>query len=86
METFHIKIVTPEGLIFDKPIWQITACNSNGWFAIRAHHTDFFTSLKSCQLELAVTPENREKLDINSGFLEFQRNGGCTVICEKKKQ
>lgn len=81
MEVFQIKLVSPEGVIFDDSIWQISACNSAGSFAIRAHHADFFTSLNPCILELARIPENRERYRITSGFLEFQCNV-CTVICE----
>lgn len=82
METFPFRLVTPEGVMFDTPIWQISACNSLGWFAIRAHHAEFFTSLKSGTLELAISPQNRKQVQIGSGFLEFRPDRGCTVICE----
>lgn len=82
MEVFQIKLVSPEGVVFENTIWQLTACNTEGWFSIRAHHADFFTSLKSCTVELASTPEKRQRYEITGGFLEFQHNGGCTLLCE----
>ncbi len=84
MTTFPFKLITPEGVAIDASLWQISASNSMGSFAIRAQHVDFFTSLKPGELVLAYTPEKRESIQIESGFLEFKKDCGCTVICEKK--
>lgn len=84
MKTFPFKLITPEGVAIDASLWQVSASNSLGSFAIRAQHIDFFTSLRSGELILAYSPDNRERIQIGPGFLEFKRDGGCTVVCEKK--
>lgn len=84
MKTFPFKLITPEGVAIDASLWQISAYNSMGSFAIRAQHIDFFTSLKPGELVLAYSPDKRESFQIESGFLEFKGDCGCTVICEKK--
>mgnify|MGYP000859690993 FL=1 len=84
MKKFPFKLITPEGVAIDTSLWQVSASNSLGSFAIRAQHIDFFTSLKPGDLVLAYSPDNRENIRIESGFLEFKRDCGCTVICEKK--
>jgi F0F1-type ATP synthase epsilon subunit len=84
MTTFPFKLITPEGVTIDTSLWQISATNAVGRFAIRAQHIDFFTSLKPGELVLAYSPDKREHIQIESGFLEFKKECGCTVICEKK--
>ncbi len=81
METFKCKLITPEGVLFDDSIWQVSACNLAGWFGIRAHHANFYTTLNACKLEIVVTDENRKHFLIVDGFLEFQQNS-CTILCE----
>lgn len=83
MKTFSFKLITPEGVAIDTSLWQISAANVKGRFAIRAQHIDFFTSLKAGELVLAYSPDKQESIQIESGFLEFKKDS-CTVICEKK--
>ncbi len=84
MKNFHFKLVTPDGVMVDASLWQISASNSLGCFAIRAQHAEIFTSLNPGELILAYSPDKRESIQIGPGFLEFKPECGCTVICEKK--
>jgi F0F1-type ATP synthase epsilon subunit len=83
MKTFPFRLITPEGVVIDTSLWQISATNSLGRFAIRAQHIDFLTSLMPGELILAYSPDNRKPIQIGPGFLEFKRDSGCTVVCEK---
>ena len=82
MKKFPFKLITPEGVAIDTSLWQVSASNSMGRFAIRAQHIDFFTTLNPGSF-LAYSLINGN-IQIESGFLEFKRDCGCTVICEKK--
>jgi F0F1-type ATP synthase epsilon subunit len=82
MELFKAKIVSPSGIVFEGNVWQISACNSSGAFAVRAGHAAMFTQLADGNVEMAVKPDERKKIEVNSAVFEFFDNT-CSIMCEK---
>ncbi len=54
MRTFHLQIVTPDGLVFDSEAESIIVRGEDGYVEIMRGHTDFFAPLATGSVKLTV--------------------------------
>ena len=73
-ETFACKLISPEKVLFDGQLWQLTAHDEFGSFSVRAKHQDILAKLAHGNLEIAVSPEKRTTYKIKSGILSMKKN------------
>ena len=59
MTDFSLKIVTPDGLLFDGAAQQLTVRTTTGDVSILAHHINFVASLGMGQATVTVDGEKR---------------------------
>jgi F0F1-type ATP synthase epsilon subunit len=79
MKTFECKLVTPEKILFQASVWQVSIKNSKNSFAMRANHADLLFTTESGILEIATTETSRQKWDVSDSVLEFSNNE-CSII------
>ncbi len=75
--TFQLDIVTPEGLVFSKPVEHLRAPGVEGSFGVLVGHTPFITSLAVGKVAVTEKDKTRE-LATSGGFIEV--NPDRTVI------
>lgn len=76
----HLKIVTPEKIIYDDQIDELIAPTITGEIAILPHHIDLITQLK--EGEMTIKSKGKEQhLAITGGFLQVQ-NDLITVLAD----
>ncbi len=76
----HLKIVTPEKVIYDDQIDELIAPTITGEIAILPHHIDLITQLKEGEMTIKI--KGREQhLAVTGGFLQIQ-NDLITVLAD----
>lgn len=71
--TFHIEIVSPEGMIFKDDVNQVTLPTPNGEITILPNHTSLFTKVLDGEVKI-VKDSNEIYIVTTGGFLEVDRN------------
>ncbi len=71
---YHLKVLTPEKIIFDDEVLSIIAPGSMGYLGVLTNHAPLMTTLKTGNL--IVTDKNKIKhfYKVSRGFLEVNRN------------
>lgn len=80
MSTFHLKIVTPDRMVFDSECESIIARTVAGDVCILARHTEYITPLAIGQIKVKVNGEAR--LASCSGGTLVVTGGEATVIAD----
>ncbi len=79
---FHLRVVTPERTVIDRPVTYVQFTGLDGGYGILANHAPLMTAIAQAG---TVTVENtdgtREDLFVSDGFAEMQNNV-LTIVCE----
>ena len=78
MKSFHIEIVTPDGLEYDGQIESILVRTDDGDVEILAGHTDFLASISTGRARLLIDGKPRFA-SVNGGFISV--TGGKVRLC-----
>ena len=78
MNSFHLKIVTPEGISYEGQAQSVTVCTITGYMGILAGHMDITTALGSGEARVMIDGELRTA-DCRDGLLSVQ-NGVVTLL------
>jgi F0F1-type ATP synthase epsilon subunit len=81
MNTFSCKMVTPEKVSFEGPVWQVSTKAGYNNFAIRAKHANLLFTAEDGTVEIAHSPENRQKWKVSNFIVEFTANN-CSIMCQ----
>ncbi len=71
--SLHLKIVSPEKVVYDGETTSVVVPGTLGSFEILVNHAPIISSLEVGVVEYAVGGEKRE-LPIRGGFVEVQKN------------
>ena len=77
--TLHLRVVTPERLLLDAEVDEVTAPGTVGEFGVFPDHTTFLSSLQPGTLSYVQAGE-RTVLAVSDGFAEVVDNL-MTVLC-----
>ncbi len=78
MTSFPLKIVTPDGLVYEGPAEQLTVRTTGGEVGILARHTDYVAALGMGQA--VVTVEGRRRTAACIGGMLSVKNGAVTLV------
>ena len=78
MNSFHLKIVTPEGVCYDGDAQSITVCSITGYLGILAGHIDITTPLGDGEARVIIDGETRTA-HCSHGLLSVQ-GGEVTLL------
>ncbi len=73
MATLHLKIVTPEKLIFEEDVDSVLVPSAEGELGILPHHTNLMAKLSPGELKIKKSGKI-ESLASGGGFLEMSNN------------
>ena len=74
MEEIKVAIVTPEGLLFDGEVLNLTLPGAEGEFGVYPHHCSLLSLLKSGVIELVSQNHQKEYIAIDWGYAKIDRN------------
>ena len=78
MNSFHLKIVTPDGVCFDGQAQSLTVNTITGYMGVLAGHIDITTALGSGEARVIINGSLRTA-DCKNGLLSVQ-NGEVTLL------
>ena len=67
---FHLKVVTPSGAAYDKPVMSVTATTEAGEITVLPEHCLLLSALEAGRLVAVGLDGTREQFVLNTGFLE----------------
>lgn len=73
MSQLHLKIITPEKLIFDSEVSQVNVSTEQGEIGILPHHANLMAKLKPGELVIKKNGKV-ESMAIGEGFLQVSEN------------
>lgn len=72
MNTFHLEIISPEGVSYDDMVSEVILPTTTGEIAILPHHAPLFTKLS--EGEATIIADNKQThIAILGGFVEVSR-------------
>ena len=75
MRTYKLKIVTPDGVIFDDEVQSLLAKSDDGTIEILAGHIDYIASLSIGEARVILADGTRRYGALSGGFLTVGREG-----------
>ena len=78
------KLITPQGVVFEKDVDEVYAPGVKGQFGVLKNHTLFFTPLKDGKLRIRSGREEA-LYSISSGFLEVYKNS-ITILADGARE
>lgn len=73
-KTIKFEIVTPEKLVLEREIIQVTITTTSGEITVLADHIPLVTVLKPGVLEMKLADGEIEVMSVSGGFVEVMRN------------
>lgn len=73
-KTIKFEIVTPEKLVLEREIVQVTITTTSGEITVLADHIPLVTVLKPGVLEMKLADGDIEVMSVSGGFVEVMRN------------
>ena len=74
MSTFHLKISTPDGLLFDSEVERVRVRMIDGDVCLLAHHTDYVSAVGAGEASIAVADGQVRKAACIGGMLAMINN------------
>ncbi|MDD3429363.1 MAG: ATP synthase F1 subunit epsilon [Oscillospiraceae bacterium] len=74
MSTFHLQIVTPDGIFFDGQAQRIRLRGTEGDFCIMKNHTDFVTALSTGVTRIILEDGTVKEAACNGGMVSVTKD------------
>ena len=80
METLRLKIVTPEGEIFNDDVKSVTFSGEEGEFGVLPKHANLLSLLKPGVIEIEKKDSQKESIAINWGHVKVSEDGTTVLV------
>ena len=80
MELFKLEIITPNGVIFDGEVAQVTLPGSEGEFGVLAHHAALVTLLDTGVITIQKPDGSTASVAINSGYVKVEEEKTTCIV------
>ncbi len=80
MELLKLEIVTPDGMIFDNEVKQVTLPGSEGEFGVLPKHAAIVSLLNTGVIEIEDSNSNKIAVAINSGYVKVDETKTTCIV------
>ncbi len=80
MELMKLEIVTPDGMIFDAEVKQVTLPGSEGEFGVLANHATLVSLLDTGVIVIEKSDEGELAVAINSGYVKVEEEKTTCIV------
>ncbi len=80
MELMKLEIVTPNGVIFDAEVKQVTLPGSEGEFGVLANHATLVSLLDTGVIVIEKTDGSELAVAINSGYVKVEEKKTTCIV------
>jgi F-type H+-transporting ATPase subunit epsilon len=77
---YHLKVLTPEDMVFNDDIIALIAPGSTGYLGILTDHAPLITTLKTGVLTITDKNHTKHFYEISGGFLEVRHNEAYLLV------
>ena len=81
----HFKIATPEKVVYENDILQVSIPTSTGEITILPNHSPLVSILRAGELKI-VDNEGEQLMAVASGFLEVKGNNEVVILADKAER
>jgi F-type H+-transporting ATPase subunit epsilon len=78
METLHLEIITPSGLIFNGQAAEVTLPGEEGEFGVLPHHASLTTQLQPGVIDVQMEDKTVQSIVVNWGVVQVDEE---KVVC-----
>ncbi len=80
MELMKLEIVTPNGVIFDNDVRQVTLPGSEGEFGVLPRHATLVSLLDAGVIEIVKADGKEVAVAINSGYVKVEEDKTSCIV------
>lgn len=80
MELMKLEIITPDGVVFDDEIKQVTLPGSEGEFGVLANHASLVSLLETGVIVIETSDNNEVGVAINSGYVKVEEEKTTCIV------
>ncbi len=80
MELMKLEIVTPEGVVYDADIKQVTLPGAEGEFGVLAGHATLVSLLKAGVITIETKDSKQLDVAINSGYVKVDESKVSCIV------
>ena len=80
MELLKLEIVTPNGVIFDKDVKQVTLPGSEGEFGVLARHASLVSLLTAGVIVIETSENKTIAVAVNSGYVKVEEEKTTCIV------
>ena len=82
MNTLNLQLITPSGIIINKPASKVSCPTTLGKITILPLHAKLIAELKPGELVVYESATNFEHIHVDGGFVEVKENGQVTILAD----
>ncbi len=83
--TIHFKIATPEKVVYENDIFQVSIPTTTGEITVLPHHIPLVSILQAGELKIKDN-EGEHVMAISSGFLEVRANNEVIILADNAER
>ena len=85
MSTIHFKIATPEKVVYENDVFQVSIPTTTGQITILPNHSPLVSIIQAGELN-AVDANGEQLLAVAGGFLEVRANGEVIILADRAER
>ncbi len=85
MSTIHFKIATPEKVVYENDILQVSIPTTTGEITVLPHHSPLVSILQAGELKLK-DDKGEQIIAVSSGFLEVRANNEVIILADNAER
>ncbi len=85
MNTIHFKIATPERIVYENDVFQISIPTTTGEITVLPHHSPLVSILQAGELKV-VDANGEQIVAVAGGFLEVKANNEIVILADNAER
>lgn len=85
VSTIHFKIATPEKVVYENDILQVSIPTTTGEITILPHHSPLVSILQAGELKIK-DKDGEQVIAVSSGFLEVRANNEIVILADNAER
>ena len=85
MSTIHFKIATPEKVVYENDVFQVSIPTTTGQITILPNHSPLVSIIQAGELK-AIDANGEQLLAVAGGFLEVRANGEVIILADRAER
>lgn len=85
MDTIHFKIATPENIVYENDVFQVSIPTTTGEITVLPHHSPLVSILQAGELKIRDV-SGEQIIAVAGGFLEVKANNEIIILADNAER